>query len=147
MIFISQKKYLKFSISMDKLGIGVAALCAAHCVLLPILISSFSLIGLASLSTDHHSNEWLHWFFIALSIFFAMISLGKGYLRHKNTLIFCLAILGSGFLITSAFPITFISQGESLFVILGSLCLSIAHMRNWKIIEKKNSKTKSSTCL
>ncbi len=146
MVLSHEKENPKYSTSMDKFGILVASLCAAHCLFLPVLLSSLPLLEGTSLNNEDHSDEWLHWLFIALSIYFAGASLGKGYLRHKNLTIFCLAILGPTFLIASLLPMPYFSnkfiESESFFVILGSLCLSIAHICNWKIMKSISSCSK-----
>ena len=145
MFQIKQKKNI---LTLDGLGIIVAALCTAHCFLMPIVLSFLSLVPSSSCNCDNADDMLAHVIFISLSIFFAIFSLGRSYLKHKDLLIASLTILGSLLLCLSIFLENFskdLMAFEPYVVLSGSLCLAFSHLRNWKI-RKKTSGLENSSC-
>ncbi|QBF83599.1 MerC domain-containing protein [Shewanella maritima] len=121
-------------LALDRLAIGVSALCAVHCVATPIL-----LVLLPSLSAlpiaDHHFHEMLVWVVLPTSA----VAVTLGCKRHKDTKVWLLALTGLAVLMVSAFfGHDFLGEvGEKIATLIGALIVALAHWRNFKLCRKK----------
>ncbi|WP_435578207.1 MerC domain-containing protein [Gilvibacter sp.] len=109
--------------TLDKLAITTSICCALHCAVVPLLLGITALTGLRFLE-----NPMIEMGFVAVGIFLAVFSLGRGALKHKNHSPIRMAIIGIVLLVVSRFEI-----GETLEVVItvmGSLFLIISHSRN-----------------
>lgn len=107
---------------LDAVGIGLSALCAVHCLLTIVLISS---LGLAS--------HWLfapdlHWWGLALATLIAGIAIGIGALRHKRRTPFAIAAVGLCFM--GAALVAPHGMEEAVLTIIGVVLVSIGHLLN-----------------
>ncbi|HEY2583370.1 MAG TPA: MerC domain-containing protein, partial [Mucilaginibacter sp.] len=57
-------KVVKHKSGLDNVGMTASVLCAIHCALVPLLITSLPLLGLGFLA-----NPWLEWSMIILALF------------------------------------------------------------------------------
>ena len=129
---------LKKKFSVDILGVVVASLCALHCTLLPVALSFF-LVTPSFLKEQAHVEEWMHQSLILLSILIAFVSLKKSFYTHKQAIVINLSFIGIAALLASILlphTVTHLSQSETIFVVIGSLSLAIAHLYNWKLLRQ-----------
>ncbi|WP_395945666.1 MerC domain-containing protein [Brevundimonas sp.] len=102
----------------DAAGVGLSALCALHCLLLPI-IASF----LPAFSAGEAA--WVHWAF-AVAALAAAAGLFSG---EARPLVAGLAIIGLFLLFDAAVrPLT--RAGETLLTLSGGSALAVAHLLN-----------------
>jgi hypothetical protein len=77
------------------LGIGASVICAIHCALLPLLLTSLPLFGI---NIIHHLGFELG--MIALALVIGSYSMYHGYKKHHHRLTpWLLFLLGGGFLV------------------------------------------------
>src|SRR4028118_1659554 len=82
--------------ALDSAGMTASLLCAAHCALLPIIVTLLPLVGLGFLA--HEATEWM---LLALAAALGISSLCLGFRRHRSRralviLSIGLALLASG---------------------------------------------------
>jgi len=72
---------MNVKLNWDALGIGTSVLCAIHCALLPVLVTSLPVFGF---NIVH--NPVFEWGMIALAFVVGSYSLFHGYIRHHRSL-------------------------------------------------------------
>ena len=79
-------------INWDMMGIATSVLCAIHCALLPVLVSTLPVFGI---NIVH--NSVFEWGMIILAFIVGSYSLFHGYVKHHHSLvpvlIFCVGFL------------------------------------------------------
>jgi len=117
----------KTSQHLDRLGMTASTLCAIHCVLVPVFLTTLPLLGLEFLS-----NEWVEISMIIVSVFLGTLSLSISYRKqHHKLLPFC--ILFTGFVLIAAGHFSGISNLEPILVPLGGFTVASAHLVNWRL--------------
>ena len=71
---------MKVKLNWDGVGIATSLICAIHCALLPILLSSATLFGINIIH-----NEVFEWLMILIAIAVGYYSLIHGYSRHHRS--------------------------------------------------------------
>lgn len=110
-------------INYDHLGIFTSILCAIHCTVLPLIISSLTFLGI-----DILESAAVEWALIALAFLFGFLSLNHGYRRHHHkklpALLFC---AGFAFLIINQ-----VTDEHFLFICipLAAVFIIAAHITN-----------------
>ncbi|WP_127127124.1 MerC domain-containing protein [Pseudoflavitalea rhizosphaerae] len=122
-------------ISYDHLGIFTSVLCAIHCTVLPLLVSSLPFLGI-----DIMESAAVEWGMIALAFVFGYFSLNHGYRRHHHrvlpSLLFC-----SGFLLLIVNQLT--EEAYLMFCIPAAAVLIItAHVTNIVFTRRTTAKLK-----
>jgi len=107
---------------LDHLGIGLAGLCAIHCLLTLVVISALGLGGHFLL------NENIHRIGLALAIGVAAFAIGWGALRHGRWLPLGVAVAGLA-LMTVALLVPH-GVDEFLLTLVGVAIVSVAHWLN-----------------
>lgn len=80
----------------DHLAISMAALCAVHCLVTPIL-----LIALPIIATTFWVDANFHLWMLFLVVPCALLAIGTGYFRHKDKIAVCFAVAGIAVLVTT----------------------------------------------
>ena len=75
-------KTIKHSSKLDHIGMTASILCAIHCAIVPILITTLPLFGLGFLA-----NPWLEWGMIILALFIGIYAIGLSYFRSHRKLL------------------------------------------------------------
>ena len=93
---------MKRRINWDALGISASVICAIHCALLPLLLTSLPLFGV---NIIHHLGFELG--MIALALFIGSYSMYHGYTKHHHRLLpWALFLVGGVFLVLKQlFPV------------------------------------------
>ena len=132
----------------DRLGVGMALLCAVHCLLTPILVALLPIIA-SSFWVDENFHIWMLFLVIPLTTFSFYI----GCRKHHDIFLVVLAVLALGLLFSAViFGCSTCSGGHSLFQIpdfrkfphgfesilttLGGSLLVLAHIRNYRLCRK-----------
>lgn len=72
---------MRLRINWDWLGIGASVVCAIHCALLPLLLTSLPLFGI---NIIHHPG--FEFIMIALALLIGSYSMYHGYKKHHHRL-------------------------------------------------------------
>jgi len=119
---------MNIKLNWDAMGIGTSILCAIHCALLPLLMSTLPVFGINIIH-----NLFFEWGMIALAFFVGSYSLFHGYIKHHRSFIpvFIFSI-GFIFLVLKQF----FSQFEIPFLIIAVLCIISAHFYNYRLCHR-----------
>ena len=122
----------KFS---DKFAISLSILCVLHCLLFPSFLILFS--SFISLNID---SELIHYSLLFLVVPASFFALFVGLNNHKNPLIFLAGIIGILILISATvIDISILGlSSETILTILGSVLVSFAHYKNYKLCNHMN---------
>ncbi|GAB5348697.1 MerC domain-containing protein [Alteriqipengyuania sp. 357] len=109
-------------IRLDALGIALSTLCAVHCVLTIVVISSLGLAGGWLLAPE------LHWWGLAAATIIAGVAIGIGAVRHRRRMPFVVAMTGLTFM-GGALAAPHGVQ-EAVLTIIGVALVSLGHVLN-----------------
>ncbi|MBB6050205.1 MerC domain-containing protein [Armatimonas rosea] len=108
---------------LDRLGLTASLACAAHCALMPLLVSALPLFL---------QDERLEWALVGSSAGLGISSLVRGYRRHQRRL--ALVVLALGLLLLVLGRLTEEAGGQGyrgvVLVVLGGLGVALAHFLN-----------------
>ena len=108
--------------ALDRLALGLSALCLVHC-----LASVFLVAALAGGGHFLEHPAWHH-FGLALAILFAAMGLGAGYRRHGRKQPVVIGIIGLA-VMASALIVPH-GAGEAALTIIGVALVGVAHVMN-----------------
>lgn len=115
---------------LDKYAISTSAICAIHCLCLPLILSVFP-----ALSTSIFGQELFHVLLLWLVIPLSLISLSLGCKRHRSWLV---AVLGLSGLVVLILTATIGHDGlgeigERIATLTGASLIATGHLRNYKL--------------
>lgn len=118
------------NINLDKVAIGFSAICALHCILLPV-----ALIFLPALSTTFLGSEDFHKALLYFVVPSSTIALFLGCKMHGKNHVYVYGAVGVGvLLIASFFGHDLIGEsGEKFLTLLGAGIISLGHIKNQKL--------------
>lgn len=133
---------------LDFLAVGMAALCAVHCLLTPLL-----LILLPVLAASFWTRPDFHFWMIMLVLPTTVIAMALGFRRHKDKMVLITAAAGLGLLAGSVVQESLaggcaecagcvattgpsLPAGSTVVNVLGGLLLAGAHIRNFALCRK-----------
>ena len=114
----------------DVLGLSGSALCAIHCLLVPLLIITSTTLPVSFL-TDESFHRAMLWIVIPSGI----LAFSLGCWRHRDRFVFLLGFLGVAGLFLSAFVAhDFLGEtGERVGTVVSAMAMIFAHIRNWRL--------------
>lgn len=119
---------MNIKLNWDALGIGTSILCAIHCALLPILMTTLPLFGVNIIH-----NVFFEWGMITLAFAIGSYSLFHGYIKHHRSLVPVLIFsFGFIFLVLKQF----IVQYDILLLIIAVTFIISAHFYNYRLCHK-----------
>lgn len=107
---------------LDQLGIGLAGLCALHCMVTLVVVSALGLGGHFLL------EENIHRIGLALAVGVAAVAIGWGVLRHRRILPFVVAM--TGLVLMAAALVVQHGVDELLLTFVGVSLVSLGHVLN-----------------
>jgi nitrate reductase NapE component len=119
--------------TIDKLAVSTSAMCAIHCLSLPLLIGVFP-----ALSTTMFGQEafhvWLLWLVIPLSA----VALTLGCSTHKDSLVLLLGLSGLAILILTAILGHDLlgETAERVATLAGAIVIATGHLRNYALCRR-----------
>ena len=123
----------RFQALLDGSAVAISAICALHCLALPILLVLFPLLG-ATILTDESFHAILLWVILPTSV----LAIAIARLRHKDALV--LTLVGIGLLILVLAAVWahehaphWVDQGMS---VTGSAVLAVGHIRDYLLCRK-----------
>lgn len=123
---------MKLRLNWDTLGIATSILCAIHCVVLPLVLTSLPLLGM-----DLIHDPVFEWGMIVLAIAIGFYSLYHGYVKHhQNKLPVYLFIAGAALLVLKQ-----VFHDFQLLLILAVPLIIAAHWKNYKLCHKSSCKS------
>ncbi len=111
---------------LDQLGIGLAGLCALHCLVTLVVISALGLGGV--LGGHFLLDENIHRVGLALALVVGGLAIGWGMLRHRRMLPFAVAL--GGLALMAAALVVPHGTNEFLLTLVGVGLVSIGHLLN-----------------
>lgn len=117
---------------LDSIGIGTSLLCAIHCVMLPLFLSTVTLFGVELLR-----NVYVESGMVLVSFGVGYWAFSNGYrLHHRKIWPILIFSAGMGILLVSNFILAG-SHAEKLLKITAAFFIITAHMFNVKYSIKK----------
>lgn len=107
---------------LDQFGIGLAGLCAVHCLATLLLVSALGLGG------HFLMEENIHRIGLLLALIVAAVAIGWGWLRHGRMLPFVVAL--SGLALMAAALVVPHGANEFLLTLVGVALVSVGHLLN-----------------
>jgi tetrahydromethanopterin S-methyltransferase subunit C len=119
---------MNIKLNWDALGIGTSVLCAIHCALLPVLVSSLPVFGINIIH-----NLVFEWGMIALAFVVGSYSLFHGFIKHHRSLRPVLIFsVGFIFLILKQF----FTQFEIPLLFVAVACIISGHYYNYVLCHR-----------
>ena len=115
---------------LDRLAIGLSALCALHCLMTPLII-----LFVPFLSFMFFDDKFFHLYLLFLIVPTSLFAFYIGFKGHKDTTVFLYGTLGLMVLLFAAlFGHQYAGESsEKVITLFGSLISSFAHFRNFKL--------------
>lgn len=113
---------------LDQLGLGLAGLCALHCVATVIFVSLLGIGGHFLLEPAIHRVG------LALALVVAAVAIGWGALRHRRAAPFVVAMMGLTFM-GGALALPH-GNDEIVLTLIGVSLVSLGHLLNLRAIYK-----------
>lgn len=110
---------------LDHLGIGLAGLCALHCLVTLVVISA---LGFGALGGHFLLDENIHRIGLALALVVGGLAIGWGMLRHRRMVPFAVAMAGLA-LMAAALVVPH-GANEFALTLVGVALVSAAHLIN-----------------
>lgn len=110
---------------LDHVGIGLAGLCALHCL---VTLAVISALGFGGVGGHFLLDESIHRVGLALALGVGAVAIGWGLLRHRRMLPFAVAMAGLA-LMAAALVVPH-GANELLLTLVGVTLVSIGHFLN-----------------
>lgn len=119
----------------DKTAIGISALCAIHCLFVPLAV-----LALPSLSGSFFVDEHFHQFLIYLVLPVSIIAMTLGCRKHSQYRVWALGGAGLVLLVAAAFVMHDLvgELGEQLMTVAGTFLIAGAHWQNYRLCREKS---------
>ena len=143
----------RWRFALDGLAMSLAGVCGIHCLLMPVLLIGFPLLG-----SSFFSHVAFHQWMLMAVLPTTGLAVLLGCRQHKDFLVFLLSIGGFALLCFAAFghghehphPSTASTEWfsrESILTSLGGLVMVSAHLRNFLLCRKANREgSRDSSC-
>ncbi|MHA7820657.1 MAG: MerC domain-containing protein [Erythrobacter sp.] len=116
---------------LDQIGIGLAGLCALHCVATIVLVSILGVGGHFLLEPAIHRIG------LALALVVAAVAIGWGALKHRRAAPFVVAMMGLTFM-GGALALPH-GDDEIILTLIGVTLVSFAHLLNLRAMHRKRA--------
>lgn len=126
---------LKITSALDKFAVSTSAVCAVHCLFLPLLVGAFPALG-ATIFGQESFHVLLLWFVIPSSV----IALTLGCRAHKDVPVALLGVAGiTALVLAAAFGHDWLGEtGERVLTLLGAATIAAGHIRNFTLCRREH---------
>jgi len=107
---------------LDRIGIGLATLCALHCLAAVVVVSGIGVGGHFLLAPEIHRVG------LVLALIIAAVAIGWGAVKHRRAAPFVVAMTGLSFM-GGALAVPHGHQ-EFVLTLIGVLLVSLGHLLN-----------------
>jgi hypothetical protein len=111
-------------INLDFMGMATSVVCAIHCAVLPLLITSLPVFGVNIIN-----NSPFEWLMIAIAFMVGCLALGHGYQRHHKN-IRPLLVFSAGFIFLISKQLFY--KYEFFFLAPAVFLILYAHFLNFR---------------
>lgn len=111
--------------NLDRVAIGLSALCAVHCVATILLLGALSSLG------HFFADPIIHEVGLALAVVVGALALGAGMRRHRS--FGPMVIGGAGLLVMAAALFVPHGASESVLTVIGVVLVAGAHLLNMRM--------------
>lgn len=113
---------------LDKFAVSTSAICAIHCLCLPLILSVAPALGATVLGQESF-HTMLLWLVLPLSL----VALSMGCRKHKSRLVLFLGAVGLVVLVAAATLGHDIlgESGERFATLIGAIAIALGHFRNY----------------
>lgn len=119
---------MNIKLNWDALGIITSVVCAIHCALLPVLVTSLPVFGINIIH-----NSFFEWGMIALAFVVGSYSLFHGYIKHHRSL-YPVLVFSMGFIFLLLKQ--FFTQYETALLIVAVVLIISAHYYNYRLCHR-----------
>ena len=114
----------------DWLGIAASTACAAHCILIPVLLVTGTVLPASFLG-----GESFHLAMLWMILPAAIVAFGIGCWRHKDRWVLAFGIIGLAGMVLSVTVVHELAGelGERITTVLSAAVLILAHYRNFQL--------------
>ena len=121
----------------DKTAISLSALCAVHCLLLPLLV-----VLVPSTASLWFNNEAFHEWLLVAVLVCSSFAFCRGYLRHNKWSIILWGVCGIAFMLLAVLLGHDIlgEYGEKSLTLIGATIVAIGHVKNYKTCQQQQCK-------
>ena len=118
---------------LDKLAVSTSALCAIHCLSLPLLLGFLPALG-STIFGQESFHTMLLWLVIPLSLF----ALSMGCRKHKDLRVLLIGFAGLVVLIAAAvMGHDLLSEtGERVMTLIGASAIAAGHLLNYSLCRR-----------
>ena len=115
---------------LDKLAVSTSALCAIHCLSLPLLLGFLPALG-----TTIFGQESFHTMLLWLVIPLSLVALSMGCRKHKDLRVLLMGVAGLAVLIAAALMGHDLlgETGERVMTLIGASAIAVGHLRNYSL--------------
>ena len=123
--------------TLDKLALSASALCALHCLVVPV-----SLLLFPTATLGFFEDEAFHKMLLMIIIPISLVALSLGCKKHKKKSIFIYGFTGIAILAIAAIwgHDLLGESGEIALTLTGTLVISYAHIRNQRLCVENECK-------
>lgn len=112
--------------NLDALGMSASTLCAIHCAVTPLVLTSLPLIGLGFLA-----NPWFEGIMITIAFGIGLSSIFPEYFHHHHRP-HAMALLATGFSVMTIGMVWGGGRYEIVLMPMGGLIVASSHVVNWR---------------
>jgi len=123
---------MSFRINWEAIGISASLICAIHCALMPLLLTSLPLFGVNLIE-----NLWVELSLLGTAFVVGFISLWHGYRRHHHRVI-TFVVFSIGIALFLAHQLISIEYSGILLIFPGVIAILSAHYLNYRLCRKAN---------
>ena len=118
----------------DKAAVSLSILCTAHCLILPLLLTS-----LPSTLALTMQDEVFHLSLVFLVVPMSLFALALGCKDHKRYRVLALGVAGMTCLLSAVFLDHHIlgESGEKILTVIGSAFIALGHVFNYRLCRVK----------
>ncbi len=109
---------------LDQIGIGLAGMCALHCLVTVLVVSALGLGG------HFLADPLIHRVGLALALFVAAVAIGWGALKHRRRAPFVTAMMGLTFM-GGALAVPH-GPNEFVLTLIGVALVAAGHLLNMR---------------
>jgi hypothetical protein len=124
---------MQLKLNWDRVGIMTSVICAIHCALLPLIITSLPVLGVNIIH-----NAYFEWGMIFLAYAVGSYSLYHGFIRHhRQWTPVILFTVGCVFLAAKQFT----ESWQYVFLLLAVILIISAHYMNYRLCHRSKCKS------